>query len=124
MKRTLVLPTEVATPSLREPTMAWSIFWSYTTAVITTFAVPQLISPDAANLGAKSAFVFAGCVFLTLIWAYFYIPETKARTVAEIDEMYTIGLPMRKWRNYKCEAVTTTAYRVQYKGTMLEEQAE
>ena len=83
--------------------MSWSVFWSYVTAVITTFAVPQLISPDAANLGAKAAFIFAGCVFITLVWAYFYIPETRMRTVAEIQEMYQIGLPKAKWRNHKCQ---------------------
>lgn len=89
--------------------MAWSVFWSYTTAIITTFAVPQLTAPDAANLGAKSAFIFAGCVLITVIWTYFFIPETRARTMAEIDEMYAINLPMRHWKHYKCEVVTSTA---------------
>lgn len=94
--------------SLREPTVAWSVFWSYTTAIITTFAVPQLTAPDAANLGAKAALIFAGCVLITVIWTYFFIPETKARTMAEIDEMYAINLPMRHWKHYKCEVVTST----------------
>lgn len=89
--------------------MAWSVFWSYVTAIITTFAVPQLTDADAANLGAKTAFVFAGCMVITIIWSYFYIPETKARTIAEIDEMYLLKLPMRKWRNYECSIVTATA---------------
>ena len=104
-----MLPTEIATPSLREPTVAWSVFWSYTTAVITTFAVPQIMDADAGSLGAKTAFIFAGCVFTTLIWAYFFIPETKARTMAEVDEMYAINLPMRKWRDYQCQTVASAA---------------
>lgn len=99
----------MSTPALREPTVAWSLFWSYTTAIITTFAVPELTTADAGNLGAKAAFVFAGFVALTVVGTYFYIPETKARTLAEIDEMYAINLPMRKWRNYKCEVVSSTA---------------
>ncbi|KAK5207887.1 hypothetical protein LTR72_007495 [Exophiala xenobiotica] len=104
-----VLPTEIPTTALREPTVAWSVFWSYVTAIITTFAVPQLTAADAANLGAKTAFIFAGCVFVTVLWTYFYIPETKARTMAEIDEMYSVKLPMRRWRDYKCEVVSSTA---------------
>lgn len=104
-----LLPTEVSVSALREPTVAWALFWSYVTAIITTFAVPQITSPEAGNLGVKAAFIFGGCVFLTTIWAYFYIPETKARTVAEVDEMYDIKLPMRKWRNYKCQVVSETA---------------
>ncbi|KIW99743.1 uncharacterized protein Z518_11156 [Rhinocladiella mackenziei CBS 650.93] len=113
-----VLPTEIATTSLREPTMAWSLFWSYVTAVITTFAVPQITAADAGNLGAKAAFIFGGCVFITLVWAYFYIPETKARTIAEVDEMYAINLPMRRWRNYQCQAVINTAIEVQRHGSI------
>ncbi|PCG99811.1 Major facilitator superfamily domain, general substrate transporter [Penicillium occitanis (nom. inval.)] len=100
-----VLPTEIASPALREPTLAWAVFWSYITAVITTFAVPQLMNADAADLGVKTAYVFAGCVFVTLIWTYFYMPETMGRTVAEIDEMYRAGVPMRKWRGYRCEVL-------------------
>ncbi len=109
LSRAFVLPTEIPTTALREPTVAWSVFWSYVTAIITTFAVPQLTAADAANLGAKTAFIFAGCVFITVLWTYFYIPETKARTMAEIDEMYSLKLPMRRWRDYKCEVVSSTA---------------
>ena len=84
--------------------MAWSIFWSYCTAVITTFAVPRLMNADGANLGAQTAFVFGGFAIVAVVWSYFFVPETKARTLAEIDEMYHANLPMRKWRGYKCEA--------------------
>jgi hypothetical protein len=110
-----VLPTEISTPSLREPTVAWSVFWSYVTAVITTFAVPQLLeahSATGAPLGAQTAFIFAGCVLVTLIGSYFYLPETKARTMVEVDEMYAIGLPMRKWKGYQCQGVSTTAEKM------------
>ena len=70
------------------------------------------MSPDAANLGAQTAYIFAGCIFLTIVWAYFYLPETRARTQAEVDEMYAIKLPMRKWKGYKCQAVNTIAQKV------------
>jgi MFS family permease len=100
-----LLPTEVATPALREPTVSWAIFWSYSTAIMTSFAVPQIISPDAGNLGAKAAFIFGGCVFLTIIWAWFYVPETKARSVAEIDELYRSGVPMWRWKDCKCRCL-------------------
>ena len=76
------------------------------------------MAPDAANLGAKTAFIFAGCVFCTLIWAFFYIPETKARTMAEVDEMYAINLPMRKWRDYECQTIGATAQEVEEKMDM------
>jgi hypothetical protein len=37
-------------------------------------------------------------MLITIIWSYFYLPETANRTLGEIDEMYALGLPMRNWR--------------------------
>lgn len=113
-----VLPTEISTVSLRAPTVAWSVFWSYVTAVITTFAIPQLLQAKSISgtpLGAQTAFIFAGCVLVTLIGSYFYLPETRARSAAEVDEMYAIGLPMRKWKGYQCQAVNTAAEKMEAK---------
>lgn len=101
-----LLPSEIATPKLRSQTMAYAIAWCQTTAVITTYAVPQLTAADAANLGAKTYLVFAGCMFCIIIWSYFMIPETRNRTFAEIDEMYDAKIPMWRWRKYQ---TSTTA---------------
>ncbi|KAL2005563.1 hypothetical protein VTN00DRAFT_10056 [Thermoascus crustaceus] len=100
-----LMPSEIATPKLRNHTMAYTIAWAQTTAVITTLAVPQLTAADAANLGAKTYLVFAGCMACIIVFVYFFMPETKGRTFAEIDEMYDAKIPMRHWRNYQ----TTTA---------------
>ncbi|OIW22790.1 MFS transporter [Coniochaeta ligniaria NRRL 30616] len=92
-----IFPTEIPDAKLREPTMTWTIFWSYTTAIITSFATPQIISPDAANLGAKAYLIFGGCVLIVLVYTYFLLPETARRTLDEIDELYRSGVSPRKW---------------------------
>lgn len=61
--------------------------------MITTFAVPQLTSADAANLGTKTYLVFAGCMACVVVFVYFSMPETRGRTFAEVDEMYDAGIP-------------------------------
>ncbi|OQV06594.1 hypothetical protein CLAIMM_11140 [Cladophialophora immunda] len=94
-------PTEIPTAALREPAQSWSLIWAYSTAVISSFAAPQITSPDAGNLGAKAFLIFAGFMLLTIIWTYFYYPETASRTLGEIDELYASGLPKRKWKNYR-----------------------
>ncbi|UKZ91478.1 uncharacterized protein TrAFT101_006456 [Trichoderma asperellum] len=81
--------------------MAYTVACCQTTAVITTFAVPQLTSADAANLGAKTYLVFAGCMACVIVWSYMLMPETKGRTYAEIDEMYDKKVPMRNWSKYE-----------------------
>jgi len=88
--------------------MSYTIACAQTTAVITTLVVPQLTSADAANLGAKTYLVFAGCMAAIIIFVFFFMPETRGRTFAEIDEMYAAKIPMWKWRNYKTSAEART----------------
>ncbi|CAL5865951.1 uncharacterized protein PFLUO_LOCUS158 [Penicillium psychrofluorescens] len=86
--------------------MTWSLFWSYSTAIVTTFAVPQLTSADAANLGAKAFLVFAGCMLITIVLSFFYLPETANRTLAEIDELYAARILKRKWKGFQTTEAT------------------
>jgi hypothetical protein len=39
------------------------------------------------------------------IFAAFFIPETKDRSLEEIDEMFMIGLPAWKFAGYVCTGV-------------------
>ena len=105
----LTLPTEIPTPRLRNLTASYTLGCAYTTAVITTFAVPQLVSADAANLGAKTYLVFGCCVAIVLAFYYFFLPETAGRTFAEIDEMYENKVSPRKWKKYKTSAASRQA---------------
>lgn len=92
-----LLPTEIASVKMRNYTMAYTIAWAQTTAIITTFAVPQITSADGANLGAKAYLIFAGAMALIIVFVFFLVPETKGRTFAEIDELYARNVPRRQW---------------------------
>lgn len=96
-----LMPSEMATPKLRHHTMSYTIACQEITAVITTLVVPQLTSADAANLGAKTYLVFAGCMAGIIVFMYFLMPETRGRSFAEIDEMYEAKVPAWKWRSYR-----------------------
>ncbi|KAH8431249.1 uncharacterized protein LDX57_008911 [Aspergillus melleus] len=96
-----LMPSEIATPKLRHHTMAYTIACAQITAVITTLVVPQLTTADAAGLGARAYLIFAGCMACILVFTYFFMPETKDRTFAEINEMYEAKVPARKWRQYQ-----------------------
>lgn len=96
-----VMPSEMATTKLRHYVMSYTIACQGTTAVITTLVVPQFTSVDAAGLGAKTYLIFAGCMVVIIIFMYFFMPETRGRTFAEIDEMYACKVPAWKWRSYQ-----------------------
>lgn len=83
-----LIQTEVAVLHLREKSVGWSQFWSYITAIVTSFTVPRLANADGLNLGARVAYIFAGTNIAALIFTYFFLPETKGKTFADIQSMY------------------------------------
>ena len=93
----MLVPTEIATPKLRDFTMSYVSVWIFITGLIANFVLPHLTAQDAANLGAKTYLVFAGCMAIWLVLTYFCLPETAGRTFAEIDRMYTAKIPMWKF---------------------------
>lgn len=105
----VTLPTELPTPALRNMTTSYTLACAYTTSIITTFAAGQLISADAANLGAKTYLVFGGIVLVIFVVYYIFLPESAGRTFAEIDEMYENKVSPRKFKSYKTSAVNQQA---------------
>ena len=69
-----------------------------------SFVLPYVFNPNEANLGAKTAFIFGGLSFLSLIYLWFYQPETSGRSYEELDEMFAKRIPARKFKSYHAEA--------------------
>jgi hypothetical protein len=54
-----------------------------------------MFNPDAGNLGGKVGFVFGATTFVGFIGCWLWLPETKNRTAAEIDELFERGVNVR-----------------------------
>ncbi|KAL1891069.1 hypothetical protein Sste5346_007894 [Sporothrix stenoceras] len=61
--------------------------------IATTFATPRMLL--ALNL--KSGFVFGAFSVPIMILTWFYLPETKGRSAAEIDELFERKVPAWRW---------------------------
>ena len=59
--------------------------------------MPYAINPDQGNLGGKIAFIFGAVLVVAFVFVWFFIPETKGRTYAEIDELWERNVPARHW---------------------------
>ncbi|CAH0027035.1 unnamed protein product [Clonostachys rhizophaga] len=71
---------------------------------ITIAAVlPQLFGRDKAALGAKTGFVFCGLCAIGVLLTWLWIPEMKGRSMQEIDYMFAVKLPTRKFKHWKSE---------------------
>ncbi|WWD21400.1 hypothetical protein CI109_105885 [Kwoniella shandongensis] len=63
--------------------------------LIIAFAAPQI----QAKIGTGITFVWAGCLALSFVFAYFCIPETKGMSIEEVDALYLSRTPA--YRSHK-----------------------
>ncbi|KAK1561546.1 alpha glucoside transporter [Colletotrichum navitas] len=95
------LLAETSTSRLRAKTVAIGYASQNSINVMWQFVIPYLFNPDKVNLGAKLSFIFGGLCFLSLLYLWYFQPETGGRSYEELDEMFTKGIPTRKFKTYK-----------------------
>jgi len=83
-----VIVGEIGSNRLRTKTVAIGTGAGFLLALIVITTIPYLIGATYANLGTRVGFVFGGLTVLIMVVTYFYLPETKDRTLEELDEMF------------------------------------
>ncbi|KAK2808738.1 hypothetical protein FQN50_004410 [Emmonsiellopsis sp. PD_5] len=73
--------------------------WNCILAIIT----PYLVDAEKANLGAKVFFIWGGTCTLSMIYAYFCVPETKGLSLEQVDRMFEESTPRTsgKWKPHE-----------------------
>lgn len=98
-----VLICETSATRVRSKTIALATAVQAIVAVGMTVAIPYLINPDQANGRGKIGFFFGGLSLLSLVWAWFRVPETSGRTYEELDVMFARGVKTREFKKYRVE---------------------
>jgi hypothetical protein len=83
-----VVVGEIPSNRLRSKSLGFSVSFTWAGAILVICGAPYLIQPQYANLGTKVGFIFGGLTVPLLLFAIFFVPETKGRTLEEIDEMF------------------------------------
>ncbi len=89
--------SENPTSRLRNPTQALATMMNGLSGAIWAFALPYAVNPDQGNMGGKIAFVFGGILIFAVVFIFFMIPESKGRSYIEMDELWSSGIPARKF---------------------------
>ncbi|KAF8183586.1 maltose porter [Mycena galopus ATCC 62051] len=61
------------------------------------FLASFMLNPTGGNLGGKCGYVWGATALVTLITAYFCLPEMKGRSYREIDIMFRRRIPARQF---------------------------
>ncbi|KAI5283655.1 hypothetical protein KEM54_001956 [Ascosphaera aggregata] len=65
---------------------------------------PYMVNPTAWNWSNYTGFFWAGTCFLSIIYAYFRLPEPAGRSFAELDLLFEQDIPARKFSTTKVDA--------------------
>jgi SP family general alpha glucoside:H+ symporter-like MFS transporter len=98
------LPAEIGSTRLRQKTVVIGRNAYYIASVIASVLEPYFINPTAWNLKGYTSFVWTGTALLTLIWAFFRLPETKGRSYEEINLLFAKGIGSRHFEGYQVDA--------------------
>lgn len=95
---------EVSSTRLRSKTICLARNTYYIAMLAANVIEPYMMNPGAWNWKGKTGFFWFGFAFLTLVWAFFRLAETKGRTFEELDIMFAAGVPTRKFGTYYIDA--------------------
>lgn len=102
---------EVPRSSLRGHTQALATATQGCAGAIWGFALPYAVNPNEGNLGGKVGFIYGAILFVCTLGIFWYYPETKGRTFAEIDALYERGIPARKFHKTKLTLIPDEAMK-------------
>jgi sugar porter (SP) family MFS transporter len=92
-----VIIAELPSTAIRGKTLGVACFVPHVFSISITAGLPYAMSATEANWGSKTGFLFAGLGTLTVLWAFFYLPESKGRTFEELDILFERKLPARQF---------------------------
>ncbi|KAM0752486.1 general substrate transporter [Meredithblackwellia eburnea MCA 4105] len=91
-------PAELPSASMRETTMALATFSGYGVNLIVQFVSPYIQS-NPGNLSGRIGYIWASFSILAIVYCFFFLPETKGRTLEELDILFNAKVPTLKFGN-------------------------
>ncbi|CAO2649995.1 Nn.00g012870.m01.CDS01 [Neocucurbitaria sp. VM-36] len=92
------LVSEIPSTRLRSKTIVLARNCYNASAIIQNIITPRMLNPTAWGWGAKAGFLWAGTSVVGIAWSWWRLPEPKGRTFRELDELFEMKLPARKFR--------------------------
>ncbi|CRG86849.1 General alpha-glucoside permease [Talaromyces islandicus] len=94
---------EIPQQRLRARTAGWSLASSNLIAIMFSFCTPLMINGTITQWGVKTGFFFAATGTISVVIAWFILPEVTRRTPGEIDEMFEKKVNLRKFKSHVTE---------------------
>ncbi|KAH8883790.1 general substrate transporter [Thozetella sp. PMI_491] len=96
----LMVAAEVPHLTLRDKTLLVSYLLSFVFEFAVSFSLPYLLYAPYADLQSKVGFVYGSVALLAVIWAWFCLPETRRRSLEELEELWAAKVPAWRFAKY------------------------
>lgn len=97
------LVSEIPSSRLRTKTIILARNSYNVIQIVTMVLILYQLNSEKWNWGAKSGFFWGGFCLATLAWAVIDLPETSGKTFVEINELFRLGVPARKFKSTKVD---------------------
>jgi hypothetical protein len=97
------LGTEIPSQRLRSQTVGTASGLNFVVNWLVSFCTPYFINPDQLGWGPKYGYIWGGSNLIVAIWTFFFVPETKGRSLEQLDELFEKGVSARKFSTFALE---------------------
>jgi MFS transporter, SP family, sugar:H+ symporter len=103
------IQTEVPSQRLRSRTVALASGVNFIFGWLVAFCTPYFINPTELNWGPKYGYIWGASNLIIIIFVFFVIPETKGRSLEQLDELFAKNVPTWKFDSFVTEHVPVDA---------------
>lgn len=97
------ITSETPSQRLRSQTIGIANGLNFVFGWLCSFCTPYFLNPTALNWGAKYGYIWGGSNLALAIWVFFFVPETKGRSLEQLDELFENRVPTWKFPSYQTQ---------------------
>lgn len=92
------ITAEIPSAEVRDLTYVTGSLLAICTQAANTFGLPYLLNKPYAGLGPRVGFIFGSLAAVSVVFAFFCLPECKGKSLEEIDRLFNMKVPVRKFK--------------------------
>ena len=94
------LEAEIPSQRLRSQTVGLATVAKFVSAWLSSYCSPYFINPQSLNWGPKYCYIWGGANLLLAGFAFCFVPETKGRSLEQLDELFEKRISTFKFSSY------------------------
>jgi SP family sugar:H+ symporter-like MFS transporter len=97
------ITSETPSQRLRSQTVGIANGLNFIFGWLCSFCTPYFINPTSLNWGPKYGYIWGASNLILALWVFFFVPETKGRSLEQLDELFEKRVPTWKFARYVTE---------------------